>query len=73
MKDSFCIQSGLYAIYRPPYPDEIYNFLLSLVSLKKAACDCGTGNGQVVKFLANHFDKVHAIDISEQQLSHAVK
>lgn len=46
---------------------------MSLVPLKQAVWDCGTGNGQVAKVLANHFDKVHATDISELQLSHSVK
>jgi ubiquinone/menaquinone biosynthesis C-methylase UbiE len=73
MKDNFFIQSGLYTIYRPDYPDEIYNFLLSLVPSKQAAWDCGTGKGQVAKVLANHFDKVHTTDISEQQLNQGVK
>ncbi|WP_421942171.1 class I SAM-dependent methyltransferase [Pedobacter sp.] len=73
MKDNFSAQSAEYAIYRPTYPKALYDYLLSLVMDKKAAWDCATGNGQVARVLAQHFEKVYATDISEKQLSQALK
>jgi len=73
MKDNFSAQSAEYAIYRPTYPKALYDYLLSLVKDKKAAWDCATGNGQVARVLAQHFEKVYATDISEKQLSQALK
>jgi len=73
MKDNFSAQSAEYAIYRPTYPKALYDYLLSLVKYKKAAWDCATGNGQVARVLAQHFEKVYATDISEKQLSQALK
>ena len=73
MKDNFSVHSDLYAAFRPTYPDELYNFLLSLTSTKQAAWDCGTGNGQVARGLSKYFDKVFATDISAQQISNAYK
>lgn len=73
MKDNFSTQSSGYAIYRPTYPQELYDFLLRLVNNKDAAWDCATGNGQVARVLAQHFQHVYATDISEKQLNEALK
>lgn len=72
MKDNFSTQAAEYAIYRPTYPDNLYDFLFKLVSHKDAAWDCATGNGQVASVLAQHFQHVYATDISEKQLSQAL-
>jgi SAM-dependent methyltransferase len=72
MKDLFSKQSDLYAQYRPGYPDSVYAFILNHVAGREAALDCATGNGQVASALSPHFKMVHAIDISEGQLSHAI-
>ncbi len=69
--DNFSAQSAGYALYRPRYPQQLYNFLLGNVREKKAAWDCGTGNGQVAAELANAFEQVWATDISENQLKQA--
>lgn len=71
MKDNFSEQSHLYQTFRPTYPAGLYDFLLELVPEKNCAWDCGTGNGQVAQELAKHFKKVHATDISKQQLEQA--
>lgn len=71
MKDNFSEQSNLYKAFRPTYPPELYDFVLDLVHEKSCAWDCGTGNGQVALELAGHFKKVHATDISKQQLEQA--
>lgn len=73
MKDYFSTQSKAYATFRPTYPKELYGFILQHVRNKGNAWDCATGNGQVARYLARYFDKVHATDISQKQLAHAHK
>lgn len=71
MKDNFSEKSDNYARYRPGFPPELFDFLETLLSDKKRAWDCGTGNGQVAKVLANFIDEVYATDISGAQLKQA--
>ena len=73
MKDLFSTQAELYARYRPAYPPELYDFILSFVLREDAALDCATGNGQVAQALASRVPRVYAVDISNSQLSHAVE
>jgi ubiquinone/menaquinone biosynthesis C-methylase UbiE len=73
MKDNFSKQADGYATFRPSYPREAFDFILSFVPNKDTAWDCGTGNGQLAARLAEHFDKVYATDISEKQISKAAK
>jgi ubiquinone/menaquinone biosynthesis C-methylase UbiE len=73
LKDIFSTLAELYSKYRPVYPPELFNFILSFVSRREAALDCATGNRQVARTLAPQFRRVCAVDISENQLSHAVK
>jgi SAM-dependent methyltransferase len=73
MKDNFSKQSREYSVFRPTYPDEVLDFILSLVNNKSAAWDCGTGNGQLAAKLSPHFQTVYATDISENQIGNAVK
>ncbi|WP_421945331.1 class I SAM-dependent methyltransferase [Pedobacter sp.] len=73
MKDNFSTQAAEYAIYRPTYPKELYDFIFSLVKNRNAAWDCATGNGQVARELALHFDNVYATDISKKQIEQALK
>lgn len=70
-KDNFSQQSEIYAKYRPHYPEELYQFLISLVNHRQMAWDCGTGNGQVAVQLAPFFQKIVATDASASQISHA--
>lgn len=71
-KDLFSKQASLYAQYRPVYPPELFDYLLSFVQEKNSAWDCATGNGQAAIVLARHFKKVYATDISEKQLQQAL-
>lgn len=71
MKDNFSTQANEYVKFRPVYPDALYDWLLTMVSHKDAAWDCGTGNGQVAFALAQHFKKVEGTDISAAQLANA--
>lgn len=70
-KDLFSEQAELYAKYRPGYPSELFDYILSFVKEKDCAWDCATGNGQAAKVLAGHFKKVEATDLSESQLNNA--
>lgn len=71
--DLFSHQASFYAQYRPHYPDTLFNFLNALVTERTLAWDVATGNGQAANALAAIFKQVHATDISEQQLSHAIQ
>ena len=71
VKDRFSAHADKYAVFRPTYPQRLYQHILSKTSGRKAAWDCGTGNGQVARDLANHFEKVEATDISQKQLDNA--
>ena len=73
MKDNFSNQADLYAMYRPSYPPELFDFILKHIPLKNCAWDCATGNGQTAIALATTFQKVFATDISPKQLENARK
>ena len=72
-KDLFSKQSDLYARYRPTYPKELYDYILSFVKEKNIAWDCATGNGQAAVVLSEYFKKVIATDISAAQIYKAIK
>ncbi|HEY4110188.1 class I SAM-dependent methyltransferase [Puia sp.] len=72
MKDNFSSGSDKYAQFRPAYPPDLFEFLLSLVPHRERAWDCGTGNGQVAVTLAESFARVDATDISASQLASAI-
>ena len=72
-KDLFSSQSKLYARYRPVYPQELFDYILSFVDTKGEAWDCATGNGQAARVLADYFEHVDASDISEEQLRNAIR
>lgn len=73
MKDNFSNQAAVYAQFRPHYPEELIDYICSFVLEKGLAWDCATGNGQCAKLLGNHFHKVFATDISQQQMDNAFK
>jgi SAM-dependent methyltransferase len=73
MTDRFSPQAGLYAKYRPHYPSELFDFILSPVYYRHSAWDCATGNGQTAKELAKYFTEVKATDISQKQLDNAYR
>lgn len=72
MKDNFSDNTPAYARFRPGYPEELVHYLLEHTPVHKTAWDCGTGNGQLAKKLAPHFDTVYATDISLPQLDQAM-
>jgi SAM-dependent methyltransferase len=73
MKDLFSAHSKDYARYRPTYPPELFQWLISQLPATNAAWDCGTGNGQVAAVLSKYFTQVYATDISPQQMEQAPK
>lgn len=73
MKDNFSKQANEYSKFRPHYPDEMIEYIVSFAKNKFEALDIATGNGQVANKLSNYFDKVYATDISENQLKNAIQ
>ncbi len=68
-KDLFSGHAKIYAEFRPTYPQALIDFLLGHTMGRTAAWDCATGNGQVARQLAPHFERVDATDISPQQIA----
>lgn len=71
MKDRFSNQASQYAIFRPRYPKELYDFIFSHIKKFDQAWDAGTGNGQAAVVVAERFKSVLATDISRKQLDQA--
>lgn len=69
--DHFSAHAGAYAQHRPDYPPSLFAWLAAQAPGHALAWDCGTGNGQAALGLADHFDQIHATDLSSTQLSHA--
>ena len=72
MKDNFSVQAKGYSIYRPHYPPDMINYIMSFVENKSKALDVATGNGQVASALAPFFTTIYGIDISVTQLENAI-
>jgi SAM-dependent methyltransferase len=70
-KDHFSTQAADYAKFRPGYPPEFFDYLVSIAPSRQLAWDCGTGNGQAAVGLALVFDRVIATDASERQITNA--
>jgi SAM-dependent methyltransferase len=60
-----------YSTSRPGYPEELFEWLASLVERRDVAWDAATGSGQAAVSLAKYFQRVIATDISEEQIRHA--
>ena len=60
----FDTQAASYAVYRPSYPDELYQMVYSFADCgvqngySRLAVDVATGSGQSAFSLARHFTKV---------------
>lgn len=72
-KDLFSSQAENYARFRPGYPEDLFEYILSFVTSRDLAWDAGTGNGQAALILSRYFKTVIGTDISEQQLLKAAK
>ena len=71
MKDNFSTQAKEYSKFRPYYPDEMIDYIVSFAKEKGEALDVATGNGQVAVALSKYFKKVYGTDISTRQLENA--
>lgn len=60
-----------YAAGRPTYPPQLASVLATFSPDRKLAVDVGAGSGQLTAQLANHFDRVIGVDVSQAQLSKA--
>ena len=69
--DHFSGHAADYAKARPSYPPELFAWLARQCAAQDLAWDCGTGNGQAARALAEHFRYVHATDLSAEQLGQA--
>ena len=69
--DHFSTVSAAYAVFRPRYPRELFEFIASVVARHERAWDCGAGSGQATMDLAEWFDEVIATDVSEEQIARA--
>src|SRR6185437_7024311 len=70
-KDHFSKRAASYAAYRPSQPAAVIAFAASLPPRRELAWDCGTGNGQAARGLAEHFATVIATDASAAQIAYA--
>ena len=71
-EDHFSELASTYSKYRPTYPSQLFEYLASCCKEHEQAWDCGTGNGQAARSLAEYFDKVFATDASKEQLGQAL-
>ena len=70
-KDHFSERSADYAANRPTYPPQLARFLAGHSPGRRLALDCGCGTGQLSVQLADHFERVAAIDASAAQIAAA--
>ncbi|ORY02506.1 S-adenosyl-L-methionine-dependent methyltransferase [Basidiobolus meristosporus CBS 931.73] len=71
---STAYNSKAYSQFRPSYTEELFQTIYRFHQGGYGkALDVATGTGQVTKGLANKFDQVHGIDISESQIAEAYK
>jgi SAM-dependent methyltransferase len=70
-KDLFSEGAGDYARFRPTYPPALFAWLAEQSPSRLMALDLGTGSGQAALALAEYFDRVIAIDASDEQLINA--
>lgn len=70
-KDHFSGHAADYAVYRPGYPPELYDWLAGTAPSRELAWDCATGTGQAAGELATRFRRVVATDASVAQIRNA--
>jgi SAM-dependent methyltransferase len=67
----FSLVAKEYAVGRPGYPDELFDWLAAIAPGREIAWDAATGSGQAAWGLASRFERVIATDVSAEQLRHA--
>ena len=69
--NTFHRTAGEYALFRPTYPEALFQWIASQADRKQVAWDAATGNGQAAASLVKCFSRVEATDISEMQIDRA--
>lgn len=71
-KDEFGAEADRYHTSRPSYPQELVEHFTSSLpkTSRKWALDVAAGSGQLSVLLAENFDRVVALDKSEEQIKH---
>jgi SAM-dependent methyltransferase len=55
--------------YRPPYPQEVFSILTSLISSEpRTILDVGAGSGDIGRQLVPHVERVDAVDFSQSMI-----
>jgi SAM-dependent methyltransferase len=67
----FAAEAADYAHLRPTYPDDLFEFLATVVLSRDVAWDCATGNGQAARHLSRYFERVKATDESAEMIAQA--
>ena len=70
-QDLFSECANLYPIFRPCYPQALFQWLAVTTPRHERAWDCACGNGQASVDLAEYFQEVIGTDLSGEQLQHA--
>jgi SAM-dependent methyltransferase len=70
-KDHFSALAAGYAVYRPDYPQALFDYLAAVSPRRECAWDCATGSGQAALALAGDFQRVIATDASAEQIAKA--
>lgn len=70
-EDHFSQHSESYSRFRPDYPDDLYQLIISYTTCRRLAWDCATGSGQAALALSGHFQKIVATDASAKQIEYA--
>jgi hypothetical protein len=70
-EDRFSKQSESYATFRPEYPKELFEFIISKTQSQTLCWDCATGNGQAARSLSKYFKNIVATDLSADQIKFA--
>lgn len=66
---SFGARAEGYARHRPTYPPELFAWLAEIAPTRALAVDVASGSGQGARGLADHFDRVLALDHSPELLA----
>lgn len=69
--DHFSSMASDYAVFRPKYPVELFDWLASRCPGHDTAWDCACGSGQATGSLASRFGRVVGTDASSIQVSSA--
>lgn len=70
-QDHFSKVAGSYASFRPTYPSELFDFIVSISPGRCLAWEAGAGSGQATLALAERFERVVATDVSAEQVARA--